>query len=105
MSIMRKVTAAAAGSLFLVGAVGGPASAAPLVQNGLVNVTIEDNTVTVPVNVAASLAVTACDVLDVNVNQVAVLARAVAVDRSGQDQTICSTEAGDVTISNDIVNN
>jgi hypothetical protein len=54
-------------------------------------VTIGNITVTDLVDVAASAAVTACDVADVHVNQVnqvAVLARAIAVDRSGQSQTI-----------------
>jgi xanthine/uracil/vitamin C permease (AzgA family) len=82
-----------------------PASAVgPIQANNLVNVNISGNTVTVPVSVAASLAVTACDLVDVSGVQVAVLSRATLVDRTGREQTICRTDAGDVTITNDIVN-
>ena len=61
------------------------------------DITIED---AVDVNAAVLAAVTACDVADVAVNQIAVLARAIAVDRSDQGQTICRTDAGNVTITN-----
>lgn len=106
---MHKITRIAAGtafagSLLFTGGLAPASAVGPIQANNLVNVNISGNTVTVPVNVAASLAVTACDVLDVTVNQVAVLSRAIAVDRSGQQQTICRTESGDVTITNDIVN-
>lgn len=88
-----------AGSLLFTGAVA-PASAAPVIQDGLVNVTIGDITVTDTVDVAASAAITACDLVDVSGTQVAVLARATNVDRSGNEQTICRTDAGDVTLTN-----
>jgi hypothetical protein len=52
----RAAVIAAAGALALVPAA--PASAQPPQQVGLVNVTIEDNTVVVPVAVAANI----CDV-------------------------------------------
>lgn len=103
---MRAITRAAAGaafagSLLFTGGMA-PAMAAPVDQDGLVNVNVGDITIrdAVDLNVAASLAVTACDLADVTVNQVAVLARAIAVDRSGQSQTICRTDAGDVVLEN-----
>ncbi len=71
-----------------------------MIQDGLVNVTIGDITVTDTVDVAASAAVVACDLVDVGAAAVGVLARAIAVDTSGRSQTICRTEQGPVTISN-----
>jgi hypothetical protein len=71
----------------------------PVIQDGLVNVNgplvnVED----VNVAVAADLAVQACGI-DVGPLAVGVLARAIAVDRSGRTQTICRTDQGPVTIS------
>jgi hypothetical protein len=77
-----------------------PASAQPVIQDGLVNITIGDVTVTDTVDVAASAAVVACDLVDVGNVAVGVLARVIAVDRTGRQQTICRTEQGPVTISN-----
>ena len=68
-----------------------PAAAQP-VQDGLINVAVGD--VTVPIGVAAQIAANACGV---KVGPVAVLAR--AVDRSGATETVCTTDQGPVTIS------
>jgi hypothetical protein len=76
-----------------------PAAGAQTNQDGLVNVNgplvnVED----VNVGVAANLAVEACGI-DVGPLALAVLGQAVAVDRSGRTRTICTTDQGPVTIS------
>jgi len=59
-------------------------------QDGLINVAIGDITVEdVNVGVAAVVAATICDL---DVGPIAVLGR--AVDRSGNEETICQTAAG-----------
>jgi hypothetical protein len=80
-----------------------PAASAQVIQDGLVNVNISDNTVTVPVAAAVDLAVTACGI-DVGPVAVGVLARATAVDRNGRTQTICRTDQGPVTITQNTEN-
>jgi hypothetical protein len=80
-----------------------PAATAQVVQDGLVNVNISDNTVTVPVAVAANLAVQACGI-DVGPVAIGVLARATAVDRNSRTQTICRTDQGPVTITQNTEN-
>jgi len=100
MSVLTKTTAAAAGSLFLLGAVAGPSQAADntTLNDGLVSVTVGDITVedAVDVNVAASVAATLCDVADVGL--IAVLGE--AVDATGTERTVCETVTGPVTIVN-----
>jgi hypothetical protein len=76
-----------------------PTAGAQPNQDGLVNVNgplinVED----VNVAVAANLAVQACGI-DVGPLALAVLGQAVAVDRSGRTRTICTTDQGPVTIS------
>lgn len=92
MSVMRKVTAAAAGSLLMMGAVAMPAEAArnATFQDGLVNVNVGDVTILEDVNVAAVVGI-AANVCGVNVGPVAaaVLGEATAVDASGRDRVIC----------------
>jgi hypothetical protein len=68
-----------------------PAAAQPQ-QDGLVNVNVSD--VTVPIGVAAQIAANVCGV---QVGPVAVLGR--AVDRDGRTRTVCTTDQGPVTIS------
>lgn len=100
MSVLKKATAAAAGTLFLMGAAAGPSLAADnsTLNDGLVNVTVGDVTVedAVDVNVAASVAASLCDVADIG--SVAVLGE--AVDASGNEVTVCETETGPVKIVN-----
>lgn len=100
MSVLKKATAAAAGSLFLLGAVAGPSQAANnnTLNDGLVNVTVGDVTVkdAVDVNVAASVAATLCDVADIG--SIAVLGE--AVDATGTERTVCDTATGPVRIVN-----
>jgi hypothetical protein len=71
-----------------------PASAQQ--QDGLVNVMIGDITIrdAVDIGVAAQVAANICGV---KVGPVAVLAR--QVDRSGETRTVCETDQGDVTLT------
>jgi hypothetical protein len=90
----KKVLVTLFASAMLVGGAAAPATA-QVEQDGLVNISIGDITVEdVNVGVAALVAATICEV---NVGPVAVLG--IAVDRSGDETTICSTEAGDVVLS------
>jgi hypothetical protein len=97
---MRKVrTAAATGlmSLALLGATAVPAAAQQNVdQDGLVNVNVGDVTILEDVNIGVAAQV-AANICGVRVGPVAVLGQ--AVDRSGDTRTVCETDQGDVTIS------
>jgi hypothetical protein len=100
MNIMRKAGASIAltGSLLLAGgALAGPAVAAPPTQqDGLVNVAIGDVTVLQDVNIGVAAQVVA-NICGVQVKNVAVLAR--IVDRSGVTDTVCTTDQGDIDIT------
>jgi hypothetical protein len=75
--------------------VGAPMAGAQVEQDGLVNVNIGDITIQdINVGVAAAVAANVCGV---KVGPVAVLGQ--AVDRSGDIRTVCESDAGDVTIS------
>jgi hypothetical protein len=81
-------------SATLVGAMGVPAGA-QVEQDGLVNVNIGDITIEdVNVGVAAAIAANVCGV---KVGPVAVLG--VAVDRSGDTETVCEIAGQDVTLT------
>ncbi len=96
---MNRSARTAAASIFAAAAltVGAamPASAAPN-QDGLVNVAIGDITILEDVTVGVAAQVVA-QVCGVKVGPVAVLGR--AVDRSGEAQTVCTTDQGPVTIN------
>jgi hypothetical protein len=98
MQIRRTAAAlTSAAALSITGiAMATPASAAPQFQDGLVNVAVGDITITdaVDVGVAAQVAATICGV---KVGPVAVLGR--AVDRSGDTRTVCTTDQGPVTLT------
>lgn len=80
-------------SLLMVAGSAFPASAQQE-QDGLVNVAIGDITIEdINVGVAALIAANVCDV---QVGPVAVLGR--AVDRSGESETVCTIEQGDVVL-------
>ena len=85
------VTLYTAGMLF-----GAAAPAAAQQQDGLVNVMIGDITIrdAADIDVAAQVAANVCGV---KVGPVAVLAR--QVDRSGDLRTVCETDQGDVTLT------
>jgi hypothetical protein len=77
-------------------AVAVPAAAQLNVQDGLVNVNVGDVTIAEDVNVAVA-AQLAAQVCGVKVGPVGVLAT--VVDRTGRTRTICRSEQGPVTIS------
>lgn len=91
---MRKLMASLFASALLFAGVAGTASAQT--QDGLVNVMIGDVTIleNVDIGVAAQVAANVCGV---RVGPVAVLAT--QVDRSGDMETVCETDQGDVTIT------
>jgi hypothetical protein len=94
----RRFGAMLAVSLLALAGFAGSASAQT--QDGLVNVIVGDVTIAEDVNVAvaANVAATVCDV-QVGPLALGILGQAIAVDRSGRSRTICETEAGDVTIT------
>lgn len=99
MNIMKRTGAGIAltGSLLLAGgAMAGPASAATAFQDGLVNVAVGDVTILEDVNVGVAAQV-AAQVCGVKVGPVAVLGQ--AVDRSGATRTVCESDQGPVTIT------
>lgn len=95
MNILRASGVAAVSSLAFTGAMIAPAQA-QVQQDGLVNVSVGDVNVLndARIGVAAQVAAQVCGV---KVGPVAVLGR--AVDRSGATATICQSEQGPVTIS------
>ncbi len=72
-----------------------PAAAQP-VQDGLINVNVGDVTILEDVRVALGAQV-AAQLCGINVGPVVVLGR--AVDRGGPTETVCETDQGPVTIS------
>ncbi|MBA2532294.1 MAG: hypothetical protein H0V23_09350 [Nocardioidaceae bacterium] len=84
-----------AGATAVVG-MAAPASAATQIQDGLVNVAVGDISIlnNADIGVVAQIAAQICGV---KVGPVAVLG--VAVDRSGDFRTVCQTDQGPVTIS------
>ena len=90
---VRRLMATVLVSLFLLAGSALPAAAQE--QDGLVNVMIGDVTIEdVAVGVAAQIAANVCGV---KVGPVAVLGA--AVDRSGDTETVCETDQGDVTLT------
>lgn len=79
------------------GSVGTASAAGPNFQDGLINVAVGDVTITdaVDIGLAAQVAANICGV---KVGPVAVLGR--AVDRSGESRTVCTTDQGPVTLTN-----
>ena len=76
--------------------VAAPAHAATQTQDGLINVAVGDIMIedAVDIGVAAQVAAQICGV---KVGPVAVLGR--AVDRSGTTRTVCETDQGPVTLT------
>lgn len=102
MSVMKKATAVAAGTLFLLGTVAGPSQAKDntTINDGLVNVTVGDVTVEDlidigDISVLANVVATVCPIVDVDL---ALLAE--QVDASGKKELVCKTENGPVRIVN-----
>jgi hypothetical protein len=97
MRIVRVCGVAAATSVMAcTGALVGPAQAQPM-QDGLVNIAVGDVSVLndARIGVAAQVAAQVCGV---KVGPVAVLAT--LVDRTGETRTVCTSDQGPVTISN-----
>ncbi len=98
---MNSTASKAIASVFASGIVmagaAAPVSAAQQTQrDGLIQVQVGDITITdaVDIGVAAQIAANICGV---KVGPVAVLG--VAVDRSGGDRTVCTTDQGDVVLT------
>ncbi|CAN5207395.1 hypothetical protein BH20ACT9_BH20ACT9_06900 [soil metagenome] len=90
---VRRLMATVLTSLLLLAGSALPAAAQE--QDGLVNVMVGDVTIEdVAVGVAAQIAAEVCGV---KVGPVAVLGA--AVDRSGDTETVCETDQGDVTLT------
>jgi hypothetical protein len=92
----RTIASVFAAGIAVAGATA-PANAAEQTQgDGLIQVQIGDITITdaVDIGVAAQVAAQICGV---KVGPVAVLG--VAVDRSGRDRTVCTTDQGPVTLT------
>jgi hypothetical protein len=97
MSMIRKATATGVLSLAMMGVAAAPAYAQTTTGDGLINVAVGDITITdaVDIGVAAQVAANICGV---KVGPVAVLGR--AVDRTGAPRTVCTTDQGPVTLTN-----
>lgn len=99
MSIIRKAGACVAltSSLLLAGgALAGPASAAPPQQDGLINVNISGNEFLNDVNIGVAVAA-AVELCGTTVKNVGVLA--VITDRSGATTTVCESDQGPITFT------
>lgn len=95
MSYGRKTIVTLFAGAALVAGGAAPATAATQNQNGLVNVAIGDITISdVNIGVAAQIAAQVCGL---KVGPVAVLGA--AVDRSGDTRTVCTSDQGPVTLS------
>jgi hypothetical protein len=95
MKHLRRGVVGVCASAMLVIGLAGPAFAQTQ-QDGLVNVNVGDVTILQDVRVGVG-AVVAATVCGVKVGPVAILGR--AVDVSGTTETVCTTDAGPVTIS------
>lgn len=95
-SYTRKTLVTLFAGAALATGIASPASAAPQVQDGLVNVAVGDVAILndADIGVAAQVAAEVCGV---KVGPVAVLGR--AVDRSGATRTVCTTDQGPVDIT------
>ncbi len=93
MTRFRKLAASLSVSAVLLAGAAAPAAAQD--QDGLVNVFIGEVAILNDANVGVAAQV-AANVCGVKVGPVAVLGR--AVDRSGDTETVCTTDQGPVTI-------
>jgi hypothetical protein len=97
----KSVATLFAGAVLAVG-LAAPASAQPVIADGLVNVVVGDVTIedAVDLNAAVAAALNACDLVDVGPVAAGVLGQATAVDRTGRSRTVCESDAGPVRITN-----
>jgi hypothetical protein len=101
-SIAKKSIATVFATTVLAVGVASPASAQPVIADGLVNVVVGDITVedAVDLNAAVAAALNACDLVDVGPVAAGVLGQAIAVDRTGRSRTVGQSDAGPVRIEN-----
>lgn len=94
----KKLFAPVLASAALMVGVAGPAAVAapPTNQDGLVNVAVGDVAILNDVNVGVAAQV-AAQICGVKVGPVAVLGR--AVDRSGTTRTVCESDQGPITLT------
>jgi hypothetical protein len=92
--VKQRIVGALLGGFALVCVTALPANAQQ--QDGLVNVVIGDITILEDVNIGVAAQV-AANVCGVKVGPVAVLAR--QVDRSGAMRTVCTSDMGDVNLT------
>ena len=95
MNMLHKSGVVVASGLMFTAALGAPAQA-QVTQDGLVNVNVGDVTILQDVRVSLAAQV-AAQICGVKVGPVAVLGR--AVDRSGATRTVCESDQGPVTIT------
>jgi len=95
MNMLHRSGVVVASGLMSITALGAPAQA-QVTQDGLVNVNVGDVTILQDVNVGVAAQV-AAQICGVKVGPVAVLAT--VVDRSGVSRTVCESDQGPVTIS------
>lgn len=95
ISTTRKTLVSIFAGLALMGATAAPSQAQPQ-QDGLVNVAIGDITILEDVNIGVAAQV-AANICGVKVGPVAVLGT--AVDRSGATRTVCTTDQGDINLT------
>jgi hypothetical protein len=101
-SYARKTIVTLFAGTALAAGIATPASAQPVIADGLVNVVVGDITIedAVDLNAAVAAALNACDLVDVGPVAAGVLGQAVAVDRTGRSRTVCESDAGPVRIVN-----
>jgi hypothetical protein len=102
-SIAKKSVATVFAGTVLAVTVASPASAQTR-QDGLVNVNVEDVNVTVPVTAVVQVVAQLCDLADLGPVSAAILGRAIAVDNSGRDFTVCTADGAPVTIEQNVEN-
>ncbi len=95
MNMLHRSAVVVASGLMFTAALGAPAQA-QVAQDGLVNVNVGDVTILEDVNIGVAAQV-AAQICGVKVGPVAVLGR--AVDRSGDTRTVCESDQGPVTIT------
>ncbi|TFV79306.1 hypothetical protein E4P39_01255 [Blastococcus sp. CT_GayMR19] len=101
-SIAKKSIATVFAGTVLATGFATPASAQPVIADGLVNVVVGDITIedAVDLNAAVAAALNACDLVDVGPVAAGVLGQAIAVDRTGRSRTVCESATGPVRIEN-----
>jgi hypothetical protein len=100
----KSIITLSVGAAMVVGVA--PPASADVRQDGLVNVAVnlEDVNVNVPVTAVVQVVAQLCDAVDVGPVAAGVLGQAIAVDNSGRDRTVCTSNGAPVTIRQNIEN-